>query len=155
MSSPDLPLPLYRVGLRLPFFMALAQGFISPARMSTWGGPNKWYADNVPIFYAGPRDPLGVGSNYYEFIGGVALEMLVGTLFGSIHCAAWVFQFPSTYVRTRIMSLCIAAVPLVITVNLVMALTVWQRLVDSVSLPVDTPAHNSLHRTLVRRPRRR
>ncbi|KAE9399690.1 hypothetical protein BT96DRAFT_741797, partial [Gymnopus androsaceus JB14] len=49
----------------------------------------------------------------------IIMELLIGVLFGFIHCIAWTFQFPTTVERElwRIMSLCITIIPLMILVG--------------------------------------
>ncbi|KAF5378947.1 hypothetical protein D9757_008737 [Collybiopsis confluens] len=95
--------------------LKLGQMFLFPAR--EWTGEKQKYSDSVPMFYAGSQasflDPYTHPLLHY--LSSMILEMLIGTLFGSIHCAAWAFQFPSILERDlwRTMSLCITVAPLV------------------------------------------
>ncbi|KIK64239.1 hypothetical protein GYMLUDRAFT_436794 [Collybiopsis luxurians FD-317 M1] len=102
-------------------FVDLSRGFISPANLLSW--ENEKYIHSVPIFHAGIRDSFAF-SRLYDF-GPMILEMLIGTLFGSIHCAAWAFEFPSKLERNlwRTMSLCITIAPMAIIVVASMAWT--------------------------------
>ncbi|KIK49963.1 hypothetical protein GYMLUDRAFT_183321 [Collybiopsis luxurians FD-317 M1] len=77
------------------------------------------YVKSVPLFYAGPRREVYLEQGFY--LHSVVSEMLIGILFGSIHCAAWAFHFPSELERDlwRIMSLCITIAPLAMIIGLI------------------------------------
>ncbi|KIK64257.1 hypothetical protein GYMLUDRAFT_437380 [Collybiopsis luxurians FD-317 M1] len=97
------------------YFLGLFRGFIMPAPNLSSDEDHR-YTNNVPLFYAGPRRPvlLETASRFSFYFGSMVLEMFIGTLFGSIHCAAWAFHFPSKLERDlwRTMSLCITVAPL-------------------------------------------
>ncbi|KIK64275.1 hypothetical protein GYMLUDRAFT_162048 [Collybiopsis luxurians FD-317 M1] len=107
------------------YFRRLVGGFIIPEPISVPKKDQK-YTDNVPLFYSGPSRPTpgeeSWSSQYFFYIRSTTLEMLIGTLFGSIHCAAWTFHFPSKLERDlwQIMSICITAVPLAIIIGVML-----------------------------------
>ncbi|KIK64274.1 hypothetical protein GYMLUDRAFT_221623 [Collybiopsis luxurians FD-317 M1] len=105
----------------------LLSGFIAPEFAP---GIYKYqkHTNHVPLFYTGPvpakKQKKFLFSEYFYIFGSATLEMLIGTLFGSIHCAAWAFHFPSKLERDlwQIMSLCITAVPLAMILTMML---VW------------------------------
>ncbi|KIK64277.1 hypothetical protein GYMLUDRAFT_985423 [Collybiopsis luxurians FD-317 M1] len=107
------------------YFHRFVGGFILPDFVLQ---ENQKDTDNVPLFYSGPRRPLPFRLStkplfyrYFFLFRSTISEMLIGTLFGLIHCAAWTFHFPSKLERDlwRIMSLFITAVPLTIIIAVI------------------------------------
>ncbi|KAF5356516.1 hypothetical protein D9757_013527 [Collybiopsis confluens] len=111
-------------------YKKVCSGFLSP--MSLLSRKDETHVDKVPIFYSGGLgnlyNPAGITDNHWartawlwRMIAPVVLEMFIGTLFGSVHCAAWEFTFPSKLEQTlwRIMSLCITVIPMIIAIAIV------------------------------------
>lgn len=68
------------------------------------------FRKDLPIFYGGYSEE--------DSLRYIVIEMSIGALFGSIHCAAWAFNFPSTVEQQlwQITSLIITASPLVMLI---------------------------------------
>ncbi|KIK64250.1 hypothetical protein GYMLUDRAFT_161867 [Collybiopsis luxurians FD-317 M1] len=117
------------------YFFRLLGGFIMPEfnrATNVMSEEDQEYTDSVPLFYTGPPHSFLVFSSdrgmtwfsrYLFYFGSTTSEMLIGTLFGSIHCAAWAFHFPSKLEGDlwRAMSLCITAAPLAMIVGIIPA----------------------------------
>ncbi|KAF5376332.1 hypothetical protein D9757_008628 [Collybiopsis confluens] len=99
------------------------------------------HIDHVPIVYAGVTHQSYQSDDIEHFerrfksfrylwavlrpiVLPTILEMFIGTVFGSIHCAAWTFHFPSRLeqILWRTMSLCITVIPMAIMIVQVMCL---------------------------------
>ncbi|KAF9065789.1 hypothetical protein BDP27DRAFT_1424533 [Rhodocollybia butyracea] len=82
-------------------------------RLDSTSFPTLEFTARVPTFYGGR--PL----HSYPIVNGslypTSLEMLLGAIFGAIHCVAWTFQLPLNVERVlwRTTSLCMTLVPLV------------------------------------------
>lgn len=76
---------------------------------------------SVPSFWSLLRDEIG---DIQGYVAPLAIEALVGTVFGAIHCAAWNADFPTAVERWmwRSCSSLIVAVPVVILLCAVLVL---------------------------------
>ncbi|KAE9404467.1 hypothetical protein BT96DRAFT_1016287 [Gymnopus androsaceus JB14] len=81
-------------------------------RIEDDGLPEPQFRKNVPAFFGGFHEENNSTMGFLIFF----MELLIGALFGSIHCIAWTFLFPTTLERElwRIMSLCMTIAPLTI-----------------------------------------
>ncbi|KAF5378958.1 hypothetical protein D9757_008750 [Collybiopsis confluens] len=117
-------------------YKKVCSGFLSP--MSLLSRKDETQVDKVPIFYPGGLGNLyelaGIRDNHWartawlgRMIAPAVLEMFIGTLFGSVHCAAWEFTFPSKLEQTlwRIMSLCITVIPMIIAIVIITTTTLF------------------------------
>ncbi|KAF5356518.1 hypothetical protein D9757_013521 [Collybiopsis confluens] len=124
-------------------YRKICAGFISPMNLLA---KKEVYIDKVPIFYAGdlgnvtslfyPTNVIDITAwAHWALLGRIVvpaiLEMFIGALFGSIHCAAWAFHFPSKVeqILWRTMSLCITLIPmaLMMLVPATAILAIWTR----------------------------
>ncbi|KAE9390354.1 hypothetical protein BT96DRAFT_833558, partial [Gymnopus androsaceus JB14] len=78
--------------------------------------PELQFRKNVPAFFGGFHKPEENRDSSTLVFLVLSMEMLIGALFGSIHCIAWTFQFPTTVERElwQVISLCMTIAPPII-----------------------------------------